>query len=227
MTEPPAPVPTPVPAAGLLVLFDWNGTLVLDTARARDALNDVLRARGLAALSPGDFAIRFRLPMAEMFAALGVRRSEAADAESEWNAAVARRVARPRDGLVEGLGQLASRGATLGIVSAAAAQVIETDLLRIGVPTPFATIDTAVPDKARALRARRGTAQRAYYVGDTVHDIHSALVTGYVPIGVADGYTGVSRLVAAGATAIVGDLRELIGLIFRDPGGAAEGGAAR
>jgi phosphoglycolate phosphatase-like HAD superfamily hydrolase len=63
------------------------------------------------------------------------------------------------------------------------------------------------------LRDRRGLARRAYYVGDTAYDIRSALAAGYVPIGVADGYTSVPRLRAAGATAIATDLREIIDIV--------------
>jgi phosphoglycolate phosphatase len=85
----------------VLLLFDWNGTLVLDTDRARDATNVVLRARGLPSLSRDEFAGRFLLPMAAMFRTLGIGPSDVDGAEAEWNAAAAEVPALPRAGLAD------------------------------------------------------------------------------------------------------------------------------
>jgi phosphoglycolate phosphatase len=199
--------------SGVLVLFDWNGTLVLDADRARTALNGVLRRRGLAPLGPDDFADRFHLPMATMFTALGVPGADTADAESEWNADVAGHDATPRPGLAAALEQLHDGGATLGIVSAAAPAAVHADLDRLGVRHRFHTIDAAAADKPDVLRRRRGSGPGAYYVGDTTYDIQSALAAEFIPIGVADGYTSAPRLLNAGAATIVADLHELIQVI--------------
>ncbi|WP_158564230.1 HAD family hydrolase [Jiangella anatolica] len=197
----------------VLVLFDWNGTLVLDAGRARTALNGVLGRRGIAPLTPDDFAERFHLPMATMFTDLGVPNADTAAAESEWNTDVAGHEAAPRPGLAAALEQLYDGGARLGIVSAAAAAAVDADLDRLGVRHRFHTIDTAAADKPHALRSRRQSRANAYYVGDTTYDIRSALTAGFVPIGVADGYTSAPRLVDAGAAAIVADLRQLVQVI--------------
>lgn len=196
-----------------LVLFDWNGTLVLDRTRAHDALNGVLRSRSLSELDRHGFERRFRLPLSAMFVALGVAAGDADAAESEWNVAMASVAARLRTGVVEALDALGRGGARIGVVTAAASGSLASDLRRLDLVGRFDSIDAAVADKPAVLRERRNGATHAFYVGDTVYDMHSATASGYVPIGVTDGYASVRRLSAAGAAAIVGDVRELIGLL--------------
>jgi phosphoglycolate phosphatase len=63
------------PARGLsdlLVLFDWNGTIVADADRARVATNGVLARRELPTLDAERFPYAFRLPLGVMFGELGV-----------------------------------------------------------------------------------------------------------------------------------------------------------
>ncbi|WP_432981461.1 HAD family hydrolase [Dactylosporangium sp. CA-233914] len=196
-----------------LVLFDWNGTIVLDRDRARTALNEVLAARSLAVLTADDFSSRFQLPIATMFAELGVTPNGLADAEADWNLAMARTAAPARAGATETLQTLADGAAALGVVSAASAAAVAADLERLGLTGRFHSIDAPAVDKTTALRLRRGQTPRAWYVGDTTYDIRSALAVGYRPVGVAGGYATVAALRAAGAAIIIDDLRELLPLI--------------
>jgi len=207
--------------AGVLVLFDWNGTIVMDRDRAWTALNGVLEPRGLPPVGFGEFGSTFQLPMSVMFTGLGVPAAESGLAEAEWNAGIAAREAPARRGAVEVLDALDAGGAALGIVSAADRHPVMTDATRLGLASRFSTIDTSATDKERVLRARRGDSAHAFYVGDTVYDIRCAVRAGYVAVGVDAGYAPVDDLRQAGADAVVDDLRELLDLVDGARGDAA------
>lgn len=196
-----------------IILFDWNGTIVLDAERARAALNGVLAPRGLCTLSSDEFGERFKLPMHELFAELGVAHPELVAAEAEWNRGMqhAQPVARP--GTTTALAALYGAGASLGIVSAASAEAIASDLAALEIPAVWGTVHGGVADKVAVLRRERGARDRAFYLGDTVYDIRSAVEAGYRPIGVTGGYTSPQRLLEAGAEVILSDLGELAGLL--------------
>lgn len=195
------------------ILFDWNGTIVLDADRARLALNGVLATRGLPELTTAEFGQRFRLPMHGLFGDLGVAAAEFDDSEEEWNRAMAGSDPRGRAGTAEALLSLYARGASLGVVSAAARSAIAFDLGSLDLPPVFDVVRGSVADKAAVLAEERGTRPRAFYVGDTVYDMECALAAGYRAVGVARGYTAPERLLEAGAIAVIDDLRELEGLV--------------
>lgn len=199
--------------SGTTVLFDWNGTLVLDSERARAALNDVLERRGLGAIAAEDFSATFRLPFSTLFAKLGVDASETDAAEAEWNAAMASTPAELRAETIDGLLALAAGGCRLGIVSAADAAAVDFDRSALAVPDVWSAVETGVVDKLAVLRRLRGDREHAYYVGDTPYDMECAAAAGYQPIGVSDGYARPDALRAAGASAIVTDLAELVTLL--------------
>lgn len=195
------------------ILFDWNGTIVLDAERARRALNDVLDARELPVLGAEEFGSRFRLPMRELFRDLRVPKEQIDVAEWEWNQGMLAGEPTPRPGLAEALLDLSQAGARLGVISAASTSTIVADLNRMGLPDVWACVRGGVSDKARALLDERGDRAHAVYVGDTIFDMDSAIRAGYRPVAVSEGYTGPSRLRAAGAEAVVSDMRELAALI--------------
>ncbi|GAB3617372.1 HAD family hydrolase [Okibacterium endophyticum] len=197
------------------ILFDWNGTIVLDADRARDALNGVLAARELPGLDAQQFGDRFLLPMRELFSGLGVERHQLADAEAEWNLGMQAGEPVARAGLREMLVGMHHAGARLGIVSAASEASIATDLRALRLPDLWACVHGGVADKPRVLREERRGRAGAIYVGDTVYDMTSAVSAGYRAIGVTDGYTSAERLLAAGAELIVSDLRKLEDLFER------------
>jgi len=194
----------------VMVLFDWNGTVVIDGDRARDALNGVLLRRGLDELTVPQFATRFRLPMGEMFAELGVDAGSLLVAESEWNAHMASETTRLRAGALTAFAALHGSGAWLGVVSAASAEAVDFDRATLAVPNVFGSVEAPVVDKVAALDAHRHRRSRAFYVGDTAYDMRSALAAGYVPVGVAGGYAPVDVLHEAGAAYVIEDLGELL-----------------
>lgn len=197
-------------ASVALVLFDWNGTVVLDSERARSALNDVLTARDLTPLDAAGFGREFHLPMAQMFHRLGA--TDTVDAEAEWNAAMAATTAPMRDGR-DVLPALRDRGVRLGIVSAADAISVRADLARLELEDLWHTVDAPVRDKLAVLRHRRGGERVAVYVGDTEYDMRCAREAGYVAVAVSDGYRPVEALREAGADHVVTSLAELLPLV--------------
>ncbi|WP_223695037.1 HAD family hydrolase [Leifsonia poae] len=196
-----------------VVLFDWNGTVVLDRERARDALNGVLGARRLPRLSEEGFRRRFRLPMAEMFEELGVRTDSTDAAEAEWNSAMAAAPAGLRRGAIPGLEALAGAGVRLGVISAAHLDAVAADQHAHGLTGMWSSVDAPVIDKLAVLQRRRGSETVAAYVGDTVYDIECAREAGYLAVGVRGGYTASALLTAAGADALIDGIDEIAALI--------------
>ncbi|NQX28353.1 HAD family hydrolase [Microbacteriaceae bacterium VKM Ac-2854] len=194
-----------------MVLFDWNGTVVLDADRARDALNAVLVARQRPALSHAGFAREFSLPMAAMFDRLGA--GDVFEAEQEWNAHMAARASVARAGAHEALRRLADGGAYLGVVSAAARSSVEYDLDSLGFEVAWAALEAPTTDKLAVLRRYRGERARAVYVGDTAYDMVCARTAGYLAVAVAGGYTPVDALRAAGADHVISSLLDLPALL--------------
>lgn len=192
-----------------MVLFDWNGTVVCDADRARDALNDVLASYGADPVSKDQFPTTFRLPMAEMFESLGLPPEHGPDAESRWNTAMTRRITTLRPGTRNALVALADNGAWLGVVSAASADAVAFDINTLNVPALWDTVVAPAADKTSVLRSLRHHGDRAYYVGDTPYDMACATEAGYVPIGVRGGYASEAALRAAGAHTMIDSLDEL------------------
>lgn len=197
----------------ILVLFDWNGTVVLDHDRAREALNAALSASGLSPVSSADFASTFRLPMGAMFADLGVAAVDLGAAETAWNVYMASHRSQLRAGATSALAALHDSGVRLGIVSAAAQEAVDFDRASLGVPEVWASVDAAAADKVAVLTSYRAERELAFYVGDTAYDMASALAAGYVPIGVSGGYASTETLLAAGAAHLVDDFDDLVELV--------------
>lgn len=197
---------TAPPVEGTTVLFDWNGTVVLDAERARSSLNQVLIRRELAHLDRAAFRREFHLPMADMFRRLGVR--ETSSAEDEWNDAMMSSGADARDGVAT-LRELHAAGIRLGVVSAASDGAVHADMIALGLEEIWGSIDAPAVDKLAVLRSRRGYEADAFYVGDTVYDMECALAAGFTPIGVDGGYTDTDALRFAGAEFIVSSFAEL------------------
>ncbi|MFE4500904.1 HAD family hydrolase [Rhodococcus sp. NPDC056743] len=196
-------------AAHTMVLFDWNGTVVCDADRARDALNDVLASYGAQPVSEDEFPTTFRLPMAEMFEGLGLPPERGPDAESRWNTAMTRRTTTLRPGTRSALLTLAGSGTWLGVVSAASADAVAYDINTLNVPTLWDMVVAPAADKTSVLQSLRHHGNRAFYVGDTAYDMACATEAGYIPIGVRGGYAGEATLRAAGAHTIIDTLDEL------------------
>lgn len=197
-----------------MVLFDWNGAVVIDADRARAAVNTVLVRRGLPPLGETEFSVRFRLPLSELFEQLGVAPEDRDDAEREWSEALAGTRAHLRDGAADALTALAASGAWLGVVSAASAAAVRFDQRALAVPAVWNSVDVAVPDKFELLLRHRPLRANAYFVGDSTADLRCASAAGYTAIGVTDAVACDPRtLRAAGAVHVIASLDELLPLV--------------
>ncbi|MDO9395757.1 MAG: HAD hydrolase-like protein [Herbiconiux sp.] len=195
---------------GTMVVFDWNGAIVIDADRTRAALNRVLDGRGLPPLGETEFSLRFRLPLGELFGRLGVPVEEHAAAEQEFALASADARSRLREGAGETLTELARHGAWLGVVSAASVSAVRFDQRALAVPAVWNCVDTSVADKYELLVRHRPTRPTAYYVGDACDDLRSASAAGYTAVGVTDAPDRSAALRAAGAVHVISALGELL-----------------
>lgn len=195
-------------------LFDWNGTIADDAARACFATNATLDALGAPRIAAADFDRRFILPMDEMFLRLGVSGVDLASAASHWNEAMASRDAPIRAGAATFLRTLHDAGEYCAVISAAGEQYLRDELAYFGLTDCFDEVLTGATDKVTALAGLRQEGQ-ALYFGDTEYDIASAVASGCIAVGVLSGYCPEDRLRAAGAQHIIMDYEGMDGVTAR------------
>jgi phosphoglycolate phosphatase len=196
----------------VLVIFDWNGTVVADLDRAVAATNDMLTAYGRPLLTEHEFQERWRLPIASWLHGFGISPDDLDDAENCWNRAMAASPAPVRPEAAGVLTELVELGALLGVVSAAGAATVTADLERGGLVGYFSTTATAVADKASYLRGLRHLRPRAVYVGDTEYDLFSATAADYTGVAITGGYRSADALGATGGVVLT-SLSDLPGLL--------------
>lgn len=192
----------------VLVVFDWNGTVMDDARRATHSTNSVLTSRSRPPVDLDQFRADFTLPLRDWLLNLGIDASDVERAESEWNDAMLVE-ASPRSGALQALTVLHDRGAVLGVASAAAAGTVAGDIERAGLTELLDFVATGVTDKSTFLRGQRDRRTRAMYVGDTAYDMRSARAAGYRAVAITGGYQSEQSLAAAQPDHIITDLSEL------------------
>ena len=207
-----------------LIIFDFDGTLVdsralilechrivftefgLPVPAARDSLALIGRSLELVlAELAGDGA-----PIIRMVQAYGrvlpLLRGDAAFAE------------RPFDGIGELLSALSrTPGTVLAIATGHTSKAVVPALEVLGWRDWFSTIQAAdmAPSKPhpgmllQALAATGAAADDAVFIGDTSFDMLMAKAAGVTGIGVTWGYHTAEQLTEAGASRVVGTVREL------------------
>lgn len=175
----------------------------------------MLAARGLAAPDLIGFLGSFRLPLKAFFADLGVAEPDLDEAESEWNEKMGSERAVPMPGISEMLEALGEAGISVGVVSAADADVVQREIRALGLEGRFAFVVGSASPKRRVLSrlAEVYGAGRVAYVGDTEHDVEEAMEAGVAAIGFGSGYRPEGALAAAGAESVISDLRDMPGLL--------------
>ncbi|MCF2527000.1 HAD family hydrolase [Yinghuangia soli] len=202
-----------------LVLFDWNGTIADDVERAVRATNAVLTARGLPELTAEAFRARWKLPMRAFLTGLDV--ADPAAGEQHWNRAMASEPAPVRGNAAATLDTLRSRGALLGVISAAGSDAVGADLRRTGLADRFDIVLAGCAAKTAALSGHRHLRDRAVYVGDTEYDIHCARAARYHAVGITGGYREPGDLRSSRPDALIDRLDELVPLLAVLPRGLA------
>lgn len=195
-----------------LVVLDWNGTTMDDAHRTLASLNATLAELGIAGIDADTFSARFRLPMAAMLADLGVAEGDLDAAIRSWNGQIGHAEATLSRGAEALLRGLAERGRPGGVISAAAAPVVERDAAALGILPHLRFLIGDANPKSEPLRELVALGEGpVVYVGDTEYDVTEAIAAGAVPVGFSGGYRPAEALLAAGALAVIDDLAELLG----------------
>jgi phosphoglycolate phosphatase len=192
------------------IVFDWNGTILDDAERTLAALNAVLANLGRDQLDDSTFRRAFRLPLEAMLADLGLAPHEIGPAVTSWYEGIETREAPLSPGAAETIHALQERGTPAGIISAASAISVERDAIRLGIRDKLAFLRPEAASKEGALRETIASDRSVVYVGDSEYDMIEATAAGAIPVGYAGGYRPAEALLAAGAVAVVSDLRALL-----------------
>lgn len=179
----------------VLVLFDWNGTVMNDVARAAAAANQALEKFGLV-LTEEEFQLGFTLPLRDWFSDLGVPDAHTGAAADHWNRAMEVEAAA-RGSARATVTELREHGVVTGVVTAAAPGSVHADLRANGLDGLFDHIHTDVEDKVACLSSLRHLGGSAIYVGDTAYDVSSAREAGYTAVSIGGGYQHASVLAGA------------------------------
>jgi phosphoglycolate phosphatase len=209
------------------LLLDLDGTLVHSVPDLAAALNRLLRARGLAALSHAETALMVGDGVARLveraFAARGCAPDAGAMAEfsADYGAhAVVETTAYP--GVADGLKSLADEGWRLAVCTNKPEAAARALLAGLGLASLFAAIGggdsfpVRKPNPAHllaTLKAAGGQPNRAVMAGDHANDVAAACGAGLPCIFAAWGYG--PPWMAEGAVAVAQDFPELAAIARR------------
>jgi phosphoglycolate phosphatase len=179
-----------------VVCWDWNGTLLDDTAVALAAMNSVLHERGLAVLPHVDaYRKVFGFPVQDFYARLGILAVDFRVAAERYLELFASSVgqARLHADADAALSAIARLGAHQVLISATPADVLQRQMAPHAIAASFDQIlgitDAYAPSKAGVvaswLRSSGHDPRRVLMVGDTNHDeeIAENLGLGFVRFG--------------------------------------------
>ena len=203
-----------------VILFDWNGTLVDDMERARQASSLVRRRwAGLPELTLGEFRQAWCLPLSDHIKKLGVAEADSEAAVRAWSAHLTRLEAPLSAGTAATLEGLRRAGITMAVVSAASDSSVRKDLLSHGLDHHFEYVHCGVADKEAITRQYvvGASPQAVWYVGDSRFDMVQARRAGATAVGYTGGYDDAEELRVAGAHHLIDRLDELLAFIPPTP----------
>ncbi len=196
-----------------LIMFDFDGVIVDSLDDQSRAFVDTLRAHGLDELAtPSTFLDFTETNWFEALAASGVSERVVTEVEDAFGAVPSPDLFPEMAEVIE---RLAAEHPVVVITSSRTADV-QAILDEHGVTGVSEVIGGDVePSKTRKIRSARrryGESREAWYVCDTVGDVHEARDAGAVTVGVAWGWHGEERLLSAEPDLIArrpGDLFDL------------------
>ncbi len=208
------------------IIWDWNGTLLDDTALCVDVLNGLLAARGRGPISIDDYRVNFGFPVVHFYEYLGfdtdgdsfadVSKAFIEAYEARWLDEV-----RLHPDAPEILDALTEAGLTHSILSAAHEKTLAFGVRHFGLAGHFTGL--AGTDNIFALgKEARGQAwvaglewapQEIVLVGDTLHDLEVARAIGTGCILLTHGHHTPERLARTGVPLAhsLGELPALLG----------------
>lgn len=196
-----------------LIMFDFDGVIADSLDDQSRAFVDTLRAHGLDELAtPSTFLDFTETNWFEALAASGVPERVVTEVEDAFGAVPSPDLFPEMAAVIE---RLAAEHPVVVITSSRTADV-QAILDEHGVTGVAEVIGGDVePSKTRKIRSARrryGESREAWYVCDTVGDVHEARDAGAVTVGVAWGWHGEERLLSAEPDLIArrpGDLFDL------------------
>lgn len=203
-----------------LLVWDFNGTLIDDVQACLDALNALLRPRGIAPLSREDYRRTFRFPVAEFYRGLGMAPTDPFDwealAESFHMRYLFSKTIAPQPGAAEAIAAFRAAGIRQGVLSALEQGLLEIQLRQFGFAEAMDFVcGSRNYDGASKEAAARALALRdpVVLVGDTLHDAEVAHSLGWDCILCAAGHQTEERLRTAGVP-VIPTLHTLPEIIF-------------
>ncbi len=188
------------------IVWDWNGTLLDDVAACVDAINAMIRRRGLRPLTHDHYRRIFQFPVKSYYVGLGF------DLEDEDWDAIARefhanydctsREAGLRTGVQELLRELRTGGVPMSILSASEEGILENMLQARGIASFFEHV-YGLSDLYAASKLELGHAlldalpaapADVLLIGDTTHDHEVAAAMGCRCWLLAGGHQAPERL---------------------------------
>lgn len=188
----------------LMVICDWNGTLLDDLGLVYGSVLEIFSVYGLPPPSLGQYRAEITADFKEFYHAHGIPDGvEIHDLnairkryfEKRWKEA---RLHRNADEFLELLQQLKL---FMGIVSAEIDTVLKKRLEQFGITQYFDGVIGNAWDKEKALKEMLGMfhflPEEAAYVDDTFDGLMAARKVGILPIGVTHGYHTPGRIFSA------------------------------
>lgn len=205
------------------LIWDFNGTLYDDVAAGVDSINDMLRARGLAAFSSYDaYRDIFDFPIEDYYRAIGLDvDAEGFDALAhEWVALYLEHSKSTglRTGVAAVLDALTARGMPQMVLSASERDMLMGQLRGLGIADRFTTVlglDNIYAGSKAAIAAAWRQANpdaRPLFVGDTLHDAEVAASIGADCVLISGGHHSRARLETAGVR-VIDRFDELLSLV--------------
>ncbi len=164
------------------VLWDWNGTLLDDLDLCIEIINEILTGEGLPRIDRQTYRRKFRFPIVEYYADLGLNVADGnfARLAKDYIARYQPKSARCRlaAGAAEVLERIGERGITQVILSASRLDLLEDQVRGAGIRDRFETL-LGLGDIHAASKREAGLAwqeglgiagENILMVGDTLHD---------------------------------------------------------
>ena len=207
------------------IIWDWNGTLSDDVQAAVNAVNMLLRERGLPTVDVARHRATFGFPVRDYYVALGFKLEN-----EDWEL-MARQfndafhsdpTAHLFRGTVETLTRLADAGITMSILSACEQSILDESVARAGIRQFFVAVSGL---RHRSADSKIETARKHFamlglspettrMIGDTTHDKEVADAMACACLLISAGYQSRTRLLATGAPVLndIAEVPELFGL---------------
>lgn len=180
-------------------IWDFNGTILNDVELGMDSVNILLRERGLPQIPDREeYRKKFDFPIIDYYRTLGFDFSKDPYEElaEQWIRLYMRDLgsARMFDGVEKALEFFSSHGLKQSVLSASERNMLVKQIDGLGITSSFEEIlgiDNIYGDSKLSLakdwRARHPHS-RAMFIGDTVHDCHTAEILGADCLIVSDGH---------------------------------------